>query len=1274
MEGPLRSVDHCKRKRRRREDRTPLRGWLQPVDHLKGNVGVASSDLFARLFQNISRSPDDVVSIDEVGYIAITPSSSPSQNLVSRAKWNLLPVRCQITKEEGALKRDGFSVQIPAKSLALQSCAQALRLNAAGKGKGRLGMEVGILEVQPIKLHTVCVDVDGDLLDKHDKVQKQFGGGFLSAQANGSTSKGKGKARANSHENEIPQAQAQTQDDQLIQVVREALVESMLVRQNDLLALPLPTHPITHVSFPPSKISLCEPVLQGLLSPTTRIVINRIRHLDPTKQRLPSVAANRAFRGVPTEDDTSNEQFYSAAEHDGNDARNDGALREDYLESENSDKESTSSSDEPLEEMISMKAPTMRNGAAGALSSRTAATPRLKKNGTSTPGSVFSNFTSTTARRIASGRPRTFQANGLMSKISDDLLHPKPARDEDDEARVYVDIKALLKLGCFSGDWVKIQATSRPQTFPSRLWGFETPSEDGVYEVFKPAKIYGLPNMQPMHPRRYSRAQPDQRRSSVITTDRVTPIAWLSPIILSNLGQPSSIDISTLPNPTPEDPVSAEKLRITAPPLARELTLLRIASPLSSERNLQAGLFSALKRHFETKRRILQRGDLIALSVDVSTSRLLSSATADGDADAEQLLNAVDTESSSTSLSIAWFKVGTILAQEENLPSGSWGGAATIESSTTRMRQVGSEQCRLPATVCSTWEYYLGVKPTMASTEDDHYITPPIKPYVTPVRRRLRELMAAATSPRAVHLGMDPVIACLHSTQRSIGKSMMTWQAAADLGLHVFEIDASDIIAGGADGGDVKTEGFLRGRIDRALTCGAPCTIILLRHIEALTADRIIAALKDIVKDVRMLVATTTEIQKVPDGFRSIFTHELEVVAPDEGDREGILQTLVQDRGLEHNVDLLSVSVKTAALVAGNLVDIVDRACVAKQERLKHLMTQAENNGALLRDLLISGGEFVRCLVKEDFSVAVEAARKNFADAAGAPKIPNVSWDDVGGLENVKEAVLETIQLPLERPELFAKGMKKRSGILFYGPPGTGKTLLAKAIATEFSLNFFSVKGPELLNMYIGESEANVRRVFQRARDARPCVVFFDELDSVAPKRGNQGDSGGVMDRIVSQLLAELDGMSDGEEGGGGVFVIGATNRPDLLDQALLRPGRFDKMLYLGISDTHEKQMTILEALTRKFSLGSDVSLQRVAQSLPFTYTGADLYALCSDAMLKAITRQTSAVDAKIKALPGGPVSTAYFFDHLATNEDIVVIVTEEDFHAAQRELVGSVS
>nr|OQO25710.1 hypothetical protein B0A51_07272 [Rachicladosporium sp. CCFEE 5018] len=217
--------------------------------------------------------------------------------------------------------------------------------------------------------------------------------------------------------------------------------------------------------------------------------------------------------------------------------------------------------------------------------------------------------------------------------------------------------------------------------------------------------------------------------------------------------------------------------------------------------------------------------------------------------------------------------------------------------------------------------------------------------------------------------------------------------------------------------------------------------------------------------------------------------------------------------------------------------------------------------------------------------------------------------------------------------------------------------------------------------MYIGESEANVRRVFQRARDARPCVVFFDELDSVAPKRGNQGDSGGVMDRIVSQLLAELDGMSDGEDGGGGVFVIGATNRPDLLDQALLRPGRFDKMLYLGISDTHDKQATILQALTRKFTLSPSLSLPRVAQSLPFTFTGADLYALCSDAMLKAVTRSARLVDARVAAINSTrsaedklPITIAGFFDHHATEVDLNVLVEEVDFAEARKELVPSVS
>ncbi|KAG9082714.1 peroxisomal assembly protein [Ceratobasidium sp. UAMH 11750] len=320
-------------------------------------------------------------------------------------------------------------------------------------------------------------------------------------------------------------------------------------------------------------------------------------------------------------------------------------------------------------------------------------------------------------------------------------------------------------------------------------------------------------------------------------------------------------------------------------------------------------------------------------------------------------------------------------------------------------------------------------------------------------------------------------------------------------------------------------------------------------------------------------------------------------------------------------------------------------------------------------------------LTARDLESALDAARAAYSESIGAPKIPNVSWDDVGGLAHVKSDILDTIQLPLEHPELFADGMKKRSGILLYGPPGTGKTLLAKAVATSCALNFLSVKGPELLNMYIGESEANVRRVFQRARDARPCVVFFDELDSVAPRRGQAGDSGGVMDRIVSQLLAELDGMGTGG-GGGEVFVIGATNRPDLLDPALLRPGRFDRMLYLGVSTTHADQLRIIQALTRKFRLDPSLDLAAVAERCPFNYTGADFYALCSDAMLKAMARKAEEVErrvAEINAQPplpehAYPMTAQYYLAELATAAETDVLVNADDFFKALDELVPSVS
>ena len=1298
-------MDHRKRKRRRRADRPPISAYLKPSEQIKGNVGNISPDLYTDLFRH-----EPLEGSTSLQYVAITPWTPLFPDLIEDASWTVIPIQVQGASAEGSAGLGPSSIQFPVTSLALQSFVEVLQAISAGKdnAKAKSGVEVRMLEVEPLKLDTIYVTVDGDALNKHDEVQKKFGGGFPGSQINGYASKSKGKGKAVLYDavnGDGGKSPAKDQDDRLTAAVRQGLASSLVVRQNDLLPLPLPAHPITHVPLPPAKITFCEPVSQGLLSDKTKIVVNRVYPNNSPDGARPNSAGRSPFFAVTTENgnDTSNEQFFSAVENGENQDLGNVEEVESTSDSESSGKESDSSSDDSMDHIISMSAPSLANQDSGLLSSsRTATTPRAgMTNGTNTPGSVFSNFTATTAIQGSIAKGRLFKVQGLTGRIPDDLLHPKPAIDEDDEARVFVDIKTLLKLHCFSGDWVKVEAASMHGEGRSGLLGVEPFDRDDGPNDFRPAKIYGLSDLFPASPTRYAKGGSLVRRSSVATVhapDTPTIVAWLSPVLLLNIGQPSFVNLSPLLTGPPKDSGPRVAYKISkvnssaSPPVAKELTILRLSTPLSTERALQSGIFTSLKQHFEKKRRIIRQGDLIALPVDVGASRLLAQPAggADVDGDIEELLALSLEENASTVCRIetAWFKVGQLVVSEPDeyqhpLSPLSWGGAACIESMVTRMRQAGSETNKTPSALDPSWEYYLGVRPpikvSIPHSPLKQLVAPIPRPYTAPLQRRLRELLAAATSPRAVHLGMDPMIVLLHSTQRNIGKATLASRATSDLGLHIFEIDAYDLIAEGGSAGDVKTEAIFKARVERALSCGAGCTIVLVRHVEALTAERMVTAMKDSISNVRVFIATTSEIGNVPDSVRSLFSHELEITAPDESEREGILRSIIQDRPirLAFDVDLASIAVRTAALVAGNLVDIVDRAIVARQDRLEKLTTKGslkeESAHFLVRDVLVSGGEEARCVIKADFDLAVEAARKNFADAIGAPKIPNVSWDDVGGLANVKDAVMETIQLPLERPELFAKGMKKRSGILFYGPPGTGKTLLAKAIATEFSLNFFSVKGPELLNMYIGESEANVRRVFQRARDARPCVVFFDELDSVAPKRGNQGDSGGVMDRIVSQLLAELDGMSDGEEGGGGVFVIGATNRPDLLDQALLRPGRFDKMLYLGVSDTHDKQLTILQALTRKFTMHPNTSLWRVAESLPFTYTGADLYALCSDAMLKAITRQASAADAKIKALPGAPVTAAYFFDHLATEEDIAVMVTEQDFYAANRELVGSV-
>lgn len=1144
------------------------------------------SNYYSTELDETEQSYDTLQQIHHVAIAPWTPDATPQHT-----NWTIVPV----TKST-ALAHS--TVQFPPSSLALQNFAATLQQIAPSKlsSHSRSGIEIHIFDVAALALDTVFVNLESDLVRRLENGEGTF---FREHPTSQAQAKGNGTP--------------QTAAEHLAAALRVALGTLRVVHNGDLFPLPLQPHPVTHVPPSPGKVMLCEPVAQGILAPTTKIILTRGH--SQSKQDRASMTSSQTLNGANHDDeDTANDQFFSAAEERyKTDMANENSDLLTETDTEASEAENEDDlSDDSMDEMISLSIPTLPTTNVSGLSTMQPGTPmtigtigRGRKTGIQTPGSVFSNFTATTARP---DRPkgRLFKANGLVNPIPTELLHPKPTAEDDDEAFIFVDINSLTRIGCFSGDWVRVEAAEEPPMNGGGLFGLGSFGEPEKEPDWRPARIFGLPDgysRRPMTRIPSAKYEPGRRPSFFESQIQkpTGPGAFMPPLLLANLDNAPYVRLAPLKRHSfPPRPGQPKITGASRPPSARDLTIQQIRTPVSSEKALQTAILGGLKSYFARSLRIVRTGDLIAVPIDTQLGRALQETTGSNDGLAvDDLLaiagsNKIFSGTKSKADAVAWFRVSHIVRQKPEIPEDEeeedlWGAVACVNTASTQIAQSGSATCSLPGTKESSWPFYLGIEelPQTAPTSQATLLQQAPQKFISPLRRRLRELMAAATSKRAVYLKMPPVAILLVSTQRNIGKATVAANASSDLGLHTFTIDAYDIVnEGGGGGSDVKTEGFLKARADRAMSCGPEHCSLLIRHVEALTADRMVTAVKEILSDARVLIATTTEVDKIPDGVRGLFTHEIEMSAPDEGEREGILRAIVDSRGvsLAPGVELSGVAIKTAALVAGDLVDVVERAMVARDSRLEALSKKAsdETTNITIRDIQVAGGSSARCLTKSDFDLAVDAARKNFADAIGAPKIPNVTWDDVGGLNNVKEAVMETIQLPLERPELFAKGMKKRSGILFYGPPGTGKTLLAKAIATEYSLNFFSVKGPELLNMYIGESEANVRRVFQRARDARPCVVFFDELDSVAPKRGNQGDSGGVMDRIVSQLLAELDGMSGGDDGGGGVFVIGATNRPDLLDQALLRPGRFDKMLYLGVSDTHDKQLTIMEALTRK--------------------------------------------------------------------------------------------
>jgi transitional endoplasmic reticulum ATPase len=356
-----------------------------------------------------------------------------------------------------------------------------------------------------------------------------------------------------------------------------------------------------------------------------------------------------------------------------------------------------------------------------------------------------------------------------------------------------------------------------------------------------------------------------------------------------------------------------------------------------------------------------------------------------------------------------------------------------------------------------------------------------------------------------------------------------------------------------------------------------------------------------------VVIGATNRVNAIDAALRrgGRFDREIEVGVPDRDGRKEILQVHTRNMPLAEGIDLDAYADSTHGFVGADIESLAKEAAMSALRRIRpELDLEAEEiDAAVLDALTVTEGDFKEALK----GIEPSALREVFVE------VPDVTWIDVGGLEETKEQLRETIQWPLEYPQVFeAMDMESAKGVLMYGPPGTGKTLLAKAVANEAESNFISVKGPELLNKFVGESEKGVREIFQKARENAPTVIFFDEIDSIAAERGQASGDAGVTERVVSQLLTELDGLESLED----VVVIATTNRPDLIDVALLRPGRLDRHVHVPVPDEPARR-AIFDVHTRAKPLADDVDLDGLAAQTD-GYVGADIEAVCREASMAA--------------------------------------------------------
>ncbi|WOG29264.1 AAA family ATPase [Endozoicomonas sp. 8E] len=376
-----------------------------------------------------------------------------------------------------------------------------------------------------------------------------------------------------------------------------------------------------------------------------------------------------------------------------------------------------------------------------------------------------------------------------------------------------------------------------------------------------------------------------------------------------------------------------------------------------------------------------------------------------------------------------------------------------------------------------------------------------------------------------------------------------------------------------------------------------------------------------------MVLAATNRVNSLDQALRRFgrFDKEIHIGVPDQAGRLEILQVHTRDKKLADDVDLEKIAKTCHGFTGADITQLISNAamlCIREKIDISTLDDEQHIDAALLNSLAITQAHFEQALASSNPS----ALRETFVE------IPTVTWADIGGMADVKNEMLEMVRNPLEWPELLKHfGQKLARGVLLYGPPGCGKTQLAKALANDCQANFIAIRGPELLTMWFGESEHNVRDLFDKARQAAPCILFFDEIDSLASTRGSSlGDASGASDRVLNQLLIEIDGIAERNN----IYIIAATNRPDILDKALMRPGRFDKHIYIPLPD-YESRLHIFRAVLRNTPVQGDVDLSQLA-AITKGFSGADINEICQTAIQQAIREYISSrspVEAQSEAM-----------------------------------------